>query len=60
MNLKECNYLNADCAILMFDLTKKHTYKNLSEWYDNLIKICEDIPVVVVGNRSEIKEKGLI
>ena len=31
-------YLGAHCCILVFDITRKVTYKNLDTWYDELIK----------------------
>jgi Rab-like protein 2 len=31
-------YHGAHCCILVFDITRKITYKNLSVWYDELVK----------------------
>jgi small GTP-binding protein len=30
-------YHNAHCCILVFDITRKITYKNLQTWYDELV-----------------------
>jgi len=50
-------YMKAQCAILMFDVTSRITYKTLPNWYDNIKRICEDIPIVLCGNKVDIKER---
>lgn len=46
-------YIQADCAILMFDLTKKSTYLNLNKWYQDILNVCPNIPIVLVGNKFD-------
>jgi small GTP-binding protein len=52
--LRECYYIGADCAIIMFDLTTRTSYNNVPKWYKDLTKICEAIPIVLVGNKVNI------
>ena len=58
-NLRECYYIGAHCAIIMFDLTSRQTYKNVPKWHKDLVKICENIPIVLVGNKADVKERKL-
>lgn len=50
-------YIQADCAILMFDLTKKETYQNLNKWYQDITNVCPNIPIVLVGNKFDLKNQ---
>jgi GTP-binding nuclear protein Ran len=43
----------------MFDLTSRVTYKNVPKWYKDLTRICENIPIVLVGNKADVKERKL-
>lgn len=55
--LREGYYIGADCAIVMFDVTSRVTYKNVPKWYKDLTRICENIPMVLVGNKVDAKER---
>merc|ERR1711953_1047602 len=57
--LRECYYIGANCAIIMFDLTTRVSYNNVPKWYKDLTKICENIPIVLVGNKAAVKERKL-
>ena len=35
----------------MFDVTSRITYKNVPKWHKDLTRICENIPIVLVGNK---------
>lgn len=43
----------------MFDLTSRITYKNVPKWYKDLTRVCEKIPIVLVGNKADVKERKL-
>jgi GTP-binding nuclear protein Ran len=55
--LRDGYYIGADCAIIMFDLTSRITYKNVPMWYRDLSRICENIPTVLVGNKVDAKDR---
>ncbi len=40
--------------LLVFDLTSSKTLKNLSFWYDKAVRVCNDIPFKVVGNKNDL------
>ena len=37
----------------MFDVTTRITYKNVPRWYKDLTRICENIPICLVGNKVD-------
>ncbi|GJJ77858.1 GTP-binding nuclear protein Ran [Entomortierella parvispora] len=55
--LRDGYYINGQCGIIMFDLTSRITYKNVPNWHRDLIRVCENIPIVLCGNKVDIKER---
>jgi GTP-binding nuclear protein Ran len=55
--LYEGVFLEADCGILMFDVTEHSTYRNISTWYGDLIRVRPMIPIVLVGNKVDVRER---
>jgi len=51
-------YHNAHAAILVFDVTRKPTYKNLAVWYKELRSYRPNIPVVVIANKIDENPKS--
>ena len=41
----------------MFDVTSRITYKNVPNWHRDLVRVCETIPIVLVGNKVDVKER---
>lgn len=41
----------------MFDVTSKITYKNIPNWHRDLERVCESIPIVLCGNKVDVKER---
>ncbi|KAK0703274.1 GTP-binding nuclear protein [Lasiosphaeria miniovina] len=50
-------YINGQCGIVMFDVTSRITYKNVPNWYRDLIRVCNNVPVVLCGNKVDMKER---
>jgi len=56
--LRDGYYIDAHCAIIMFDVTSRITYKNVPVWYKDIVRICgENIPIVLVGNKVDDKNR---
>ena len=51
--LREGYYIGAHCAVLMFDVTSRITYENVSKWYNYVERVCKNVPVVLVGNKVD-------
>lgn len=55
--LRDGYYINGQCGIIMFDVTSRITYKNVPNWHRDLVRVCENIPVVLCGNKVDVKER---
>ncbi|ANZ75298.1 BA75_02728T0 [Komagataella pastoris] len=55
--LRDGYYINGDCGIIMFDVTSRITYKNVPNWHRDLVRVCENIPIVLCGNKVDVKER---
>ncbi|OXA52789.1 GTP-binding nuclear protein Ran [Folsomia candida] len=55
--LREGYYVQGQCAIVMFDVTSRVTYKNVPNWYHELDKMCPNIPIVLCGNKVDIGDR---
>lgn len=55
--LRDGYYIQGQCAIVMFDVTSRVTYKNVPNWHRDLVRVCENIPIVMCGNKVDIKDR---
>eukprot|EP01125_Pyxidicula_operculata_P016867 TRINITY_DN5844_c0_g1_i1.p1 TRINITY_DN5844_c0_g1~~TRINITY_DN5844_c0_g1_i1.p1 ORF type:complete len:214 (+),score=46.89 TRINITY_DN5844_c0_g1_i1:73-714(+) len=55
--LRDAYYIGGDAGIIMFDVTSRITYKNVPNWYRDMIRVCENIPIVIVGNKVDVKDR---
>lgn len=55
--LRDGYYVQGQCGIIMFDVTSRITYKNVPNWHKDLVRVCENIPIVLCGNKVDIKER---
>lgn len=51
--LRHGYYVNSDCAMLMFDVTNRETYEHIPGWYRDFRQVCQDIPMVLAGNKVD-------
>ncbi|MBY8983395.1 MAG: GTP-binding protein [Candidatus Lokiarchaeota archaeon] len=52
-------YQNSQAVFIVFDLTKKDTYNNIINWYnelDEFIKI-QNLSIVIIGNKLDLKNQ---
>merc|ERR1712004_41337 len=57
VGLRDGYYIQGQCAIIMFDVTSRVTYKNVPNWHRDLVRVCENIPIVLTGNKVDIKDR---
>lgn len=55
--LRDGYYIQGNCAIIMFDVTSRNTYKNVPNWHRDIVRVCEDIPIVLVGNKVDCVDR---
>merc|ERR1712151_301697 len=55
--LRDGYYIGGQCGIIMFDTCSRITYANVPKWYKDLTRVCETIPIVLVGNKVDIKDR---
>jgi GTP-binding nuclear protein Ran len=56
--MRNLYYTKGHCGIVMFDVTSRITYQNVPNWYRDLERVCTDIPIVLCGNKSDVKVRG--
>ena len=57
LGLENESYKHSQCAIIMFDVTSRITYGSVPKWHRYLTDVSPNIPIVLVGNRVEIKDR---
>eukprot|EP00823_Brevimastigomonas_motovehiculus_P007239 TRINITY_DN6242_c0_g1_i1.p1 TRINITY_DN6242_c0_g1~~TRINITY_DN6242_c0_g1_i1.p1 ORF type:complete len:233 (-),score=60.05 TRINITY_DN6242_c0_g1_i1:130-828(-) len=55
--LRDGYYIGGQAAIIMFDVTSRVTYKNVPHWHKDLVRVCENIPIVLCGNKVDCKDR---
>jgi GTP-binding nuclear protein Ran len=55
--LRDGYYIQGQCAVIMFDVTSRVTYKNVPNWHRDLVRVCETIPIVLCGNKVDVKDR---
>ena len=55
--LRDGYYIGGNCGIVMFDVCSRITYTNVPKWYKDLTRVCENIPIVLVGNKVDVKDR---
>lgn len=55
-------YAGAEAAFIVFDLTRRESFENVKSWYKEISELIEEtnIPLVVIGNKSDLTEQRLI
>ncbi|KAG5636671.1 serine/threonine protein kinase Ran1 [Sphagnurus paluster] len=56
-SLRDGYYAQGHCAIIMFEVTSRITYNNVPNWYRDIGRVCQHIPIVLCGNKVDIKER---
>ena len=51
--------IHGECAIIMFDVTSRISYKNVPTWYKEITRICQHIPIVICGNKIDVKDRKI-
>ncbi|CAF1206529.1 unnamed protein product, partial [Didymodactylos carnosus] len=57
--LRDGYYIGGQCAIIMFDVTSRISYKNVPNWHKDLVRVCEGVPMVLCGNKVDVKDRKM-
>ena len=58
--LRQGYYLDTDAALIMFDVTKKSTYKAVASWHGEIVAAVaapDMMPMVLMGNKVDVKHR---
>uniref|UniRef100_A0A8I3WHB7 GTP-binding nuclear protein Ran n=1 Tax=Callithrix jacchus TaxID=9483 RepID=A0A8I3WHB7_CALJA len=55
--LRDGCYIHAQCAVVAFDATPRVTYKHVSTWHGDLVRVCEHNLIVLCGNKVDTKDR---
>ena len=55
--LRDGYYIQGDCAIIMFEVTSRQTYRNVPNWHRDITRVCDNIPIVLVGNKVDAPDR---
>jgi GTP-binding nuclear protein Ran len=55
--LRDGYYIGGQAAIIMFDVTARVTYKQVPHWHKDLVRVCENIPICLCGNKVDCKDR---
>ena len=47
-------YHNSEGILLVFDLTSQESFVALDDWIEDLEKVEKDLPIILVGNKSDL------
>lgn len=55
-------YGGAQAAFIVFDLTNRETFKNVTYWHNELKEFLEykDLPIIIIGNKTDLTEQRVI
>ncbi|MFX0059635.1 MAG: GTP-binding protein [Candidatus Hodarchaeota archaeon] len=55
-------YDGAQAAFIVFDLTNRESFNNVTYWHDELKEFLEnkDLPIIIIGNKTDIAEKRVV
>ncbi len=57
--LRDGYYIGGQAAIIMFDVTSRVTYKSVPTWHKDLVRACDNIPMVLCGNKVDCKDRAV-
>ncbi|MFX1590568.1 MAG: Rab family GTPase, partial [Promethearchaeota archaeon] len=55
-------YDGAQAAFIVFDLTNRDSFKNVTYWHNELKEFLEnkDLPIIIIGNKTDVVDKRMV
>jgi len=57
--LRDGYYIQAKGAMIFFDLTARLTYKNVANWFRDVNRVSDGIPMCLIGNKCDVKDRQI-
>jgi small GTP-binding protein len=59
MKVLQTYFMGAEGALIVGDLTREKTLGSMSEWHDRFREVVGEVPVIYLGNKSDLIDKSL-
>ncbi|MFX1387603.1 MAG: Rab family GTPase [Promethearchaeota archaeon] len=56
-SLRQLYLEGANGALLVYDMTSKKSFEKLDEWVQSFIEARNDAPIILIGNKSDLKKQ---
>lgn len=56
---RDSYYIQAQCAVIVLDVTSRVTYETSPTWHRDLVWVCENMPSVLCGHKVSIKGRNV-
>ncbi|MHA1378455.1 MAG: GTP-binding protein [Candidatus Helarchaeota archaeon] len=56
-DIRNFYYQGANCAIIVFDITRRETFKSVIKWRDDILKWTGNIPLAIFANKIDLGDK---
>ncbi|MHA1606278.1 MAG: ArgE/DapE family deacylase [Candidatus Freyarchaeota archaeon] len=53
-HLRSFFYTGARGGVIVFDLTNVRSFENVEKWYRELVSVCGEVPIILVGNKHDL------
>ncbi len=55
-DIRNFYYQGANCAIIVFDSTRRATFKSINKWVDDISQWTGSIPIAIFGNKIDLQD----
>jgi len=59
-SLAESYIKKANCALLVYDISKRETFENIGKWMESIGETGEEMPTILIGNKSDLNDDRLV
>jgi len=60
VSLRKRYYTGAHGAVVVFDVTRKESYSHIEKWINEVEEKCPDIPIIIVGNKTDLEDERVV
>lgn len=55
--VRQLLYRGSDAAGIVFDLSKRESFREVAAWIREIRKYCKDIEITIIGNKADLKNR---